>query len=304
MLTREEYDTVVVPLLDEARREGHRLRCLCEVGADYRGLTPGAAWEDLTLGLRALHLFDGCAVVSDVGWIREASRLAAFLMPCPVRVFDERDRAGAAAWLAGLPEGPGASVRLDPDAGVVVVEVVAPLRAADFDRLAATVDSWLATHEALPGVVVHARAVPGWENIGALMRHLWFVRDHHRRVRRVALAVDGALAGLHRAWPVTSCRRSCAGSATTASTTRSPGPRDATGRTPPLLRRSRAAESSGTGTSPSRCDAPGPGGGTPSGCLPRPDRCGSSRDEVRTMGNERQRHSRPARLPRSGRTPS
>ena len=50
-LTREEYDEVVVPLLDEARRAGRRLRCLCEVGVDYRGLTPGAAWEDVTLGL-------------------------------------------------------------------------------------------------------------------------------------------------------------------------------------------------------------------------------------------------------------
>jgi hypothetical protein len=29
-----------------------------------------------------------------------------------------------------------------------------------------------------------------------MVRHLRFVRDHHRRVRRVALAVDGALAGL------------------------------------------------------------------------------------------------------------
>jgi hypothetical protein len=73
-LTREEYDEVVVPLLDEARRARRRLRCLCEVGADYRGLTPGAAWEDVTLGLRSLHLFDGCAVVSDVGWVRGTSR--------------------------------------------------------------------------------------------------------------------------------------------------------------------------------------------------------------------------------------
>ena len=195
-LTREEYDEVVVPLLDEARREGRRLRCLCQVSSDYRGLTPGAAWEDVTLGLRSLRLFDGCAVVSDVRWVRETSRLARFLMPCPVRVFDEQDREDAAAWLAGLPEGPGASVRLVPEAGIVVIEVAAPLRVADFDALAATVDSWLATHDALQGVVVHARAVPGWENLRALLRHLRFVRDHHRRVRRVALAVDGALADL------------------------------------------------------------------------------------------------------------
>jgi len=45
-------------------------------------------------------------------------------------------------------------------------------------------------------VVVHARAVPGWRNGRALARHVRFVADHHRRVRRVALAVDGALADL------------------------------------------------------------------------------------------------------------
>jgi len=43
---------------------------------------------------------------------------------------------------------------------------------------------------------VHARAVPGWENLAALLRHLRFVHDHHRRIGRVALAVDGTLAGL------------------------------------------------------------------------------------------------------------
>ena len=195
-LTREEYDSVVVPMLDEADRSGQRLRILCEVGADYTGLTPGALWEDLRLGTRALHLVDGCAVVSDVTWIREATRFARFLMPYPVRVFAERDRAEAAAWLAALPETPGISVRLDDQTGTVVVEVAAPLRGVDFDELAATVDPWLATHEAVAGIVVHARTVPGWENVTGLRRHLQFVRDHHRRVRRVALAVDGVLPSL------------------------------------------------------------------------------------------------------------
>jgi hypothetical protein len=166
------------------------------VAADYRGLTAGAAWEDVRLGLRAMGLFDGCAVVTDIAWIREVSRLAAFFMPCPVRVFDERERAAATAWLLALPEGPGIAIRLAPDAGVVVVEVAQPLRTADLDALAATVDTWLATHDTLQGVVVHARAFPGWKNVRALVRHLRFVADRHRRVRRVALAVDGPLAEL------------------------------------------------------------------------------------------------------------
>ena len=184
ILTRDEYDTVVVPMLEEAERTKRRLRILCEVGADYRGLTPGALWEDLRLGTRALHLFDACAVVSDVTWIREATRLARFLMPCPVRVF------------AALPEAPSISVRLDEQTGTVVVEAAAPLRGVDFDALAATVDPWLSTHETVAGVVFHARTVPGWENVTGLRRHLQFVREHHRRVRRVALAVDGVLPSL------------------------------------------------------------------------------------------------------------
>ena len=86
--------------------------------------------------------------------------------------------------------------RLLPESGVLVVEVTDPLRAQDFDALAATADAWLATHDGLPGVVLHARTFPGWENVGGLLRHVRFVRDHHRKVQRVALAVDGTIANL------------------------------------------------------------------------------------------------------------
>lgn len=193
-ISREDYEAVVVPLVDEASREGRRLRFLCEVGPDFHGMTPSAAWEDVKVGLRALRMVDGCAVVSDIGWIRESSRLAAFFMPCPVRVFGAQDRARAIEWLSSLPEGAGMSARLVPESGVVVVEVAEPLRVADFDTLAQTVDPWLETHSGLQGLVIHARAIPGWENIGGLVRHIRFVRDHHRKVKRVALAVDGKLA--------------------------------------------------------------------------------------------------------------
>ncbi|MEV0495195.1 STAS/SEC14 domain-containing protein [Streptomyces atratus] len=126
----------------------------------------------------------------------ESTRLASFLMPCPVRVFGSQGREEAPQWLASLPEGPGVSHHLLPESQVLVVEVEQPLRAQDFDALGLTADSWLETHEELAGVVVHARAFPGWENVGSLLRHVRFVRDHHRKVRRVALAADTKLADL------------------------------------------------------------------------------------------------------------
>lgn len=195
-LSKEDYEQVFVPLLDEARREGRRVRLLYQLGPEFEGFTPEAAWEDAKIGLHSMRLFDGCAVVTDRGWIRESTGLIGFLMPCPVRSFGNRELDEAIDWLISLPEVAAVSVRLLPESGVIVVEVKQALRAQDFDALAFTADDWIEAHGNLQGLVIHAREFPGWENFASLVRHVRFVRDHHRRVRRVALAVDSTLASL------------------------------------------------------------------------------------------------------------
>ncbi len=143
-----------------------------------------------------MRMFDGCAIVTNVGWIREAARLAAFLMPCPVRVFVDAERDGAVEWLRLLPEAATVAIRLLGDSGVLLVEVTEALRAKDFDALSLTADTWIEAHGDLQAIVIHARTFPGWENVGSLLRHVRFVRDHHRKVKRVALATDGKLVGV------------------------------------------------------------------------------------------------------------
>ena len=195
-VTKEDYEKFFEPVVDDARREGRRLRFLYQLGPEFEGFTPGAAWEDAKLGLRALRLFEGCAIVTDVGWIRESTRLIGFLMPCPVRVFGNGERDAAVAWLRSLPERAAVSHHLLPDVGVIVVDIQEPLRAKDFDALAVTADAWIEAHGSLPGLVIHAREFPGWENLEGLLRHVRFVRDHHRKIKRVALAAGGKLASL------------------------------------------------------------------------------------------------------------
>jgi hypothetical protein len=198
-LTGDDYGQTVEPLLDQARREGRRLRLLVQMGPEYEGFTADAVWgkaETWRHYPSLVRMIDGYAIVTDQRWVREWIHLVGFLMPFPLRVFGNDERDDAVAWLGSLPEGPGVTHRLLPEHGVLVVEVSEPLRAQDFDALATTADAWLASHDALPGVVLHARTFPGWENIGGLLRHARFVRDHHRAVRRVALASDSAMAGL------------------------------------------------------------------------------------------------------------
>ncbi|ANZ13772.1 SpoIIAA [Streptomyces noursei ATCC 11455] len=195
-VSKGDYERVVVPLVEDARQAGRRLRVLCEIGPEFRSFTPAAAWEDLKVGPGAMRLCDGCAVVTDAGWIRETTRLLRFLVPCPVHVFGAQEREEALQWLTSLPEGPGISHRLLTDSRVLVVEVQQPLRSQDFEALAATADIWLQTHDALAGVVIHTREFPGWENLGSLVRHVRFIRDHHRKVERIALAADSRVAAL------------------------------------------------------------------------------------------------------------
>jgi hypothetical protein len=195
-VSRGDYERVVEPLLDQARREGRRIRLLYHFGPDFDGLTAGGAWEDAWLGLRNLRLFERCAIVSDRDWILQASRVFGALLPCPTRTFRAGDWNDAVAWLAAPVEAPHVAHRLIEDRGVLVVSPHGRLGVEDFDAIALTVDPWLEAGRELNGFVVHAREFPGWESIGSFFRHVQFVRDHHRRIRRVALVSDGKLAKL------------------------------------------------------------------------------------------------------------
>jgi hypothetical protein len=76
------------------------------------------------------------------------------------------------------------------DRGVLVLKPEGALRREDFTALAAAVDPFLEESGELRGVLVDAPSFPGWADFAALVSHVRFVRDHHRRVRRVALVTD------------------------------------------------------------------------------------------------------------------
>lgn len=108
-VTAEDYTHVFAPLVHEARQSGKRLRLLYQFGPSFNRITLGALWADTRLGTAYAGLLDGCAVVSDIDWIREPARGIGEWMPCPVRIFHNEDRDDAIAWLSSLPQGTAAS---------------------------------------------------------------------------------------------------------------------------------------------------------------------------------------------------
>jgi hypothetical protein len=98
-ITSDDYKNVLIPEAN-ARIERHgAIRLLCHLGSQFDGLTPGAAWSDLTFGLSRWNQIGRMAVVTDVAWIKDAVRLFAPFFHHPVRTFANDELAQAQSWI-------------------------------------------------------------------------------------------------------------------------------------------------------------------------------------------------------------
>ena len=77
----------------------------------------------------------------------------------------------------------------------MVLEPRTPLTHDDFNGLATAADSYLSIHDKLLGVLIHAKVFPGWADFDGFTAHMRFVREHHKKVARVAVVTDSHLAG-------------------------------------------------------------------------------------------------------------
>ena len=83
--------------------------------------------------------------------------------------------------------------KLDEADSVLHVKPTGPLQKSDFDSLSEAIDPFIERTGGLHGLLLEAARFPGWENLGSAMRHFRFIRDHHRKVRKIAIVTDSHL---------------------------------------------------------------------------------------------------------------
>lgn len=99
-VTKTDYDEVVVPKVDAALKRHKKIRLYYELGSQFAGIDPSAAWEDMVVGLEHLTSWERVAVVTDVDWIKHVINAFRFLLPGRVRVFPTEEAAVAKAWIS------------------------------------------------------------------------------------------------------------------------------------------------------------------------------------------------------------
>ena len=98
-VTAEDYEQHVVPAVEQALVRHDKVRLLYQLGGEFEGFDLGAMWEDAKVGLSHLAAWERIAVVTDVDWIRMATKAFGFAMPGEVRVFSNAELGAARNWL-------------------------------------------------------------------------------------------------------------------------------------------------------------------------------------------------------------
>jgi len=98
-ITASDYTDVLKPAIDAVLQQGDEVRILLEFG-DWSGMTGGAMWEDLKMGIERLTKWKRIALVTDVDWMRRATDLFGWMMPGDVKTFKISERDAALVWVA------------------------------------------------------------------------------------------------------------------------------------------------------------------------------------------------------------
>jgi SpoIIAA-like len=98
-LRAEDYRDVLLPIVERAAAAGD-LRVLIVI-SDFDGLTAGALWEDLKMGVEHLRGWKRIALVTDIDWMTHAAALFGWMTPGELKDFPLAERDAAVAWVAG-----------------------------------------------------------------------------------------------------------------------------------------------------------------------------------------------------------
>jgi hypothetical protein len=99
-VTANDYESIVIPAVEEMFSRQRKVRFLYHLGEDFSGIEAAAAWDDVRLGLKHLTGWEKMALISDVDWIRRAVKIFGLAIPGRVRVFHNRDLAEAKRWIS------------------------------------------------------------------------------------------------------------------------------------------------------------------------------------------------------------
>ena len=92
-IAAEDYRDVVLPALEQAAKTGE-IRFLI-IMRDFDGISGGAIWQDLKIGIEHFRSWKRIALITDIEWMSHLTDLFGWMTPGETKTFplDQRDQA-------------------------------------------------------------------------------------------------------------------------------------------------------------------------------------------------------------------
>jgi len=97
-IAAEDYRDVVLPALEQAARSGD-IRFVI-IMRDFDGISGGAVWQDLKIGIGHLQSWKRTALVTDIDWMSHLTNLFGWMTPGETKTFRLDQKEQALEWVA------------------------------------------------------------------------------------------------------------------------------------------------------------------------------------------------------------
>jgi SpoIIAA-like len=96
-LHSDDYKDVLIPAIEAKLAAGEQVRVLL-VFPTFDGMSSGALWDDLKMGVEHLSSWKRIALVTDIEWMTHLTQLFGWMTPGELKRFPLDQRDEAIAW--------------------------------------------------------------------------------------------------------------------------------------------------------------------------------------------------------------
>ena len=80
--------------------------------------------------------------------------------------------------------------------GIAILEPDGKLSESDFKNASKTIDPYIEKVGKLNGLIIYTRSFPGWDSFSSFITHMKFVKEHHKKVSRIAIVTDSVIGNM------------------------------------------------------------------------------------------------------------
>jgi len=99
-ITGSDYETILIPAIEEKLKAHKKIRMLYLLGSSFTGFELSAMLDDAKMGMKHLSAWDKIALVSDHEMINVFAKFFGHMLSCELRIFKNAEFEEGKKWIS------------------------------------------------------------------------------------------------------------------------------------------------------------------------------------------------------------